>query len=143
MRNMSFRLTVPAVLDQSKRVTRRVGRFWRDALKPGDVFCACEKTQGIKAGQIARLAILRVTSVHLEHLNAIADPASLAYGGDGGRAEAALEGFPGMTGADFVAMFVRHMRCDPDTVVTRIAFTYTNHPVPGAAPLFDAVIRDG
>lgn len=39
MRNMSFALTTPQILNRSKTVTRRAG--W-SFLKPGDIVCAVQ-----------------------------------------------------------------------------------------------------
>ena len=39
-----------------------------------------------------------------------------------GHEEAIREGFPHMTGGQFVEMFCSHMKCLPGTIVTRIEF---------------------
>lgn len=36
--------------------------------------------------------------------------------------EAAREGFPHLTGAEFVALFIRHMRVEPTKIITRLEF---------------------
>lgn len=41
-----------------------------------------------------------------------------------GRREVIREGFPDLTPAEFVAMYCRHNGCTPETVVTRLAFSY-------------------
>ncbi len=46
-----------------------------------------------------------------------------------GSQEAAREGFTGMMGAEFVAMFRGHNGCTSDTDVTRIEFDYTRRQV--------------
>lgn len=112
MRQMSFALTTPQILDRSKTVTRRLGWTF---LKPGDRVQAIEKGQGLKKGEhVRKLAVLRICSVRQEPLNRI-------YADDVLR-----EGFPAMHWSDFVRMFCRsHKGCTPSTVVTRIEFEYT------------------
>jgi len=39
-------------------------------------------------------------------------------------ADCVLEGFPEMTPAEFVAMYCKANKCNPDKVVTRIEFIY-------------------
>lgn len=59
-RNMSFMLTTQQVIDRTKTVTRRLG--WKH-LKPGELFWACEKCQGLgKGGKINRLSLARCIS---------------------------------------------------------------------------------
>jgi len=116
MRNMSFALTTDQIKRQTKTVTRRSG--WR-FLKAGDQLCACVKCMGLKPGeQIERLAVIRVTSVKRERLNAIT------------KADCLAEGFPRMTPGAFVAMFCKHMGGGPAQFVTRIEFTYEKSCVP-------------
>jgi hypothetical protein len=127
MRNISFSLTTPQFIDDSKDVTRRLG--W-EFLKPGDRLMACEKCQGIQKGGLVRLGVIEIISVTREPLHRMtADP---AYG----RAEAIREGFPEMSGREFVGMFTSHMKCLPATVVTRIEFRKIDPTVIGmAAPV--------
>ncbi|MEQ3630721.1 MAG: ASCH domain-containing protein [Sulfitobacter sp.] len=109
-RNMSFFMTQPQIKARTKTVTRRFG--W-SALKPGDVINAVEKGQGLKAGEkINRLCQIRILSVRAEPLNAIT------------QADCILEGFPDFAPDDFVAMLVRHYRCDPAQRCNRIEFEY-------------------
>lgn len=111
-RNISFALTTKQVRERTKDVTRRLK--WLK-LKAGEILYACEKCQGIKPGeQIVRLGQIRVISVRRELLSDCTD------------AEAVREGFPELTGEQFVAMFCAHMKCDPSTVVTRIEYEYIN-----------------
>lgn len=111
-RNMSFYHTQRQIKDRSKTVTRRRG--WSH-LKPGDLFYAIEKGQGLKKGQkVRRLALLRCVGNRAELLGWISVP------------DCAAEGFPGMTPAEFVAMFVRHMGGDSSQEVRRIEFEYVN-----------------
>ena len=115
MRNISFSLTTPQFLDRSKTVTRRLG--WK-FLKAGDVLMGCEKCQGLgKGGKIVKLGKIRVVDVFQQPLNTMLNP---LYGED----EASREGFPGYSGADFVQMFCKHMKCTPETTVSRIEFEY-------------------
>lgn len=109
MRRMSFSLTERQLLDGSKTVTRRLG--WT-ALKPGDTLLAVNKCMGLKKGEKARiLGTIRVKSVRREPLFAASE-----------RHEPALEGFPGMSGQEFVAFFCSSQKCTPMTEVTRIEF---------------------
>lgn len=108
MRNMSFALTTAQFLDGSKDVTRRLG--WRN-LKPGTRFMGVKKAMGLKPGEkIERLGVCEVVSNRAELLDTITPE------------DVVREGFPGMTPAEFVAMFCRHMGCEAGTVVNRIEF---------------------
>ena len=108
MRNMSFALTTDQFLDGTKTVTRRLG--WK-FLKPGDRFRACVKCMGLKKGEkVQVLGECEVVSVRRERLDHITNE------------DTEREGFPGMTAAEFVAMFCRHMGCKPYDEVTRIEF---------------------
>jgi len=113
MKNISFALTTDQVRARTKTVTRRFG-WWN--VKPGDVLMACEKCQGLKPGEpLVRLGRIRVRSVMRERLNEIGDHLN----------DVAKEGFPGMSPADFVAMFCGHMKgVTPDTFINRIEFEY-------------------
>ncbi len=109
-RNISFALTTKQFRDRTKDVTRRLK--WLN-LKAGEILNACEKCQGLKPGeQIVKLGQIRVKSVRREALHDCTD------------AEAVREGFPDLTGEEFIEMFCDHMKCDPSTVVTRIEFEY-------------------
>jgi hypothetical protein len=108
MRNISFALTTKQFLDGSKTVTRRLG--WRD-LRPGDRLMACKKCMGLGRGEkIVRLGVIEVVSVRVEPLSAITD------------ADVVREGFPDLLRLEFVAMFMREMKCSADASVTRIEF---------------------
>ena len=114
MRNISFSLTTAQFKDGSKDITRRLG--W-DFLNVNDHLMACEKCQGIKRGEsIVRLGPIQVISITREPLSRmITDP---KYG----KAEAIREGFPDLTGQQFVEMFCRHMKCQTATRIARIEF---------------------
>lgn len=113
-RNISFALTTRQFRNRTKTVTRRGG--W-EFLEVGDVLMACEKCQGIKKGELVRLGRILVTAKRREHLSQMT---SEPYGS----IEARKEGFPQMTGREFIAMFCEHMNCKPSKVVTRIEFEY-------------------
>ncbi len=116
-RNISFALTTEQIRNRTKTVTRRVG--WK-FLKTGDVLNACVKCMGLRAGeQIQRLGKIRVVNVRQELLARMA-----ALAGDYGKTEARREGFPEMTGEEFVMMFCKHMGGSPSQTVTRIEFEY-------------------
>lgn len=96
-RNMSFALTTEQIRNRTKTVTRRLG--WK-FLKVGDVLNACVKCQGLKPGEkIEQLCQIRVVGVRREPLCYIANEPN----------GTALEGFPELTGAGFVKMFLSHM----------------------------------
>ena len=117
MRYISFALKTRQIKDKTATVTRRDG-WWN--LQPGTILMAAEKCQGLKKGEkIARITPIRVVSVRSERLRAMTD--NPEYGRD----ECRLEGFPGLTPEQFVAMFCRtHKGCTPDRAVNRIEFEY-------------------
>lgn len=112
MRNMSFALTTGQFRGRTKTVTRRVG--WQD-LRPGTVVMGCVKCMGLKPGEtVERLGPIRVLSAWREPLDAITAE------------DVAREGYPGMSPAEFVAMFCGHMGCNPQLMVTRIEYEYVD-----------------
>lgn len=118
-RNISFALTTEQIRNRTKTVTRRLG--WKN-LKKGEILNACVKCMGLKPGEkIERLGQIRVVSVKQEPLVRMMQS---SYG----VAEAAKEGFPEMTGSEFVKMFCEHMRPlhGVATEVTRIEFEYVD-----------------
>lgn len=116
MKNISFFLTQRQIGDQSKTVTRRLG--WR-TLKPGTLLQPVVKGQGLKKGEtVQRIGgPIRIVSVTRERLDEM-------EGGWSGDHEAALEGFPSLNSRQFIDMFCEHNTCEPNTVITRIAFEY-------------------
>lgn len=114
-RNISFALTTKQFLDRSKDVTRRLG--WKN-LKAGDILCGCRKCMGFKPGEkVERLGLIRVVSARREPLTSMwLEP----YG----TREAAREGFPELSGAEFVLMFCKSMGNDESIEVTRIEYEY-------------------
>jgi hypothetical protein len=121
-RLMSVALTEQAVRDRRKTVTRRLG--WR-FLKPGDRLTLCRKVQGRTAGEpLVRLTDVEVVSVRPEPLYMIQLDDR----------EVEREGFPVMTGRQFVEFFCRHMRCQATTEVTRIEWRYLDPPLANLTP---------
>lgn len=110
-RNMSFSLTTEQVRNQTKTVTRRLG-WWN--IKPGEVINACEKCQGLKAGEkvivIGRIRVLNVTHTRLSSITP---------------EDVAREGFPHLAPMQFISLFMTANKgCTPDTTVNRIEFEY-------------------
>lgn len=121
MRNISFMHTTEQVRARTKTVTRRLGWLF---LKPGDLLCAVEKSQGLgKGGRIKRICTIRVVDVRREKLYRMMLEAGY------GPAECALEGFPpphvNSDPREFVKFFcASHKGCMPASMVTRIEFAY-------------------
>ena len=110
MRLMSVSMTEAAVLDRTKTVTRRLG--WR-VLKVGDRVTLCRKVMGrVKGEPLVRICNVEIVGVRRERLGEITSE------------DVALEGFPSWTTAQFVIMFMRAMKCDHLTEVTRIEWRY-------------------
>jgi len=107
MRNISFFLTKQQFLDGTKDVTRRLG--WK-SLKSGDKLMGVEKGQGIKKGELVRFGPIEVISARIEPLYII------------NQEEVRREGFPEISPDQFITMFCKHMKCIPQTAVTRIEF---------------------
>lgn len=115
-RNISFALTTQQFRDRTKFVTRRLR--WLN-LKAGDQLMGCVKCMGLKLGEKPeRLGLILVTNVRRERLDRMATEPRY------GKKEAAAEGFPELTGFEFVKMFCDNMGCVPATEITRIAFEY-------------------
>ena len=109
-RNMSFMLTKEQVYNQTKTVTRRLGWHF---LKSGDEIWACEKCQGLTKGEkITKISPLKIISTSLIHLWNIV------------KIDCKKEGFPDLSPNQFVEMFCKEMKCNPDTLVNRIEFEY-------------------
>lgn len=109
MRRISFSLTERQLMDGTKTVTRRLG--W-EFLRPGDELVAVRKCMGLRKGERQHvLCQIRVKSVRRESLDWAVVPG-----------EAAAEGFPEMTGSEFVLYFAKAMKCGPLRLVTRIEF---------------------
>ena len=111
-RLMSVAYTEPQVRDRSKTVTRRLG--WK-FLKVGDTITLCRKVMGRKKGEpLVRICDVEIVSVERQPLS------DVRLEMDGPR----LEGFPYYSPGAFVEFFCRHMKCTPDTEVTRIEWRY-------------------
>jgi hypothetical protein len=126
MRNISFSLTTPQFLAQSKDVTRRLE--WLN-LKVGERLMGCEKCMGRKAGEpLVRLGPIEAVNVRREPLMRMTqDP---FYGAS----ECRREGFPEMKPWQFVQFFCdSHLGCSPATTITRIEFIYLPF-MPGINP---------
>lgn len=107
-RLMSVAHTADQVVDRSKTVTRRVGWVF---LRVGDLLWLCRKVQGRAPDEpLDRLALVRVTSVRREPLEAITP------------ADVVAEGFPGWSPEQFVEFF--RATIGPVEKVTRIEFKY-------------------
>jgi hypothetical protein len=126
MRNMSFSMTTEAYRAGIKTVTRRLG--W-DFLVVDEIFMGVEKCQGLKKGEhVVRMHPARTISTFWEPLEMI-----IWYPNDG-REECVLEGFPGMTGFEFVDMFMKANCCAADELVNRIVFEHIMPPTPATWP---------
>lgn len=116
MRLISCALTKEQVRARTKTETRRLG--WKH-LKRGELLRVVEKAMGLKKGEpIVTLAIVRVEAAWRERLDEINE------------ASVTREGFAGMSPAEFVAMFCKHMKCEPSTEVKVIRWSYVEEPMP-------------
>lgn len=93
-RRMACSLTVDAVRDRTKTVTRRQTTTWRN-LKPGDRLTLIEKGMGLPKG--ARQVVLAEVEVVSNEIVDLDD--------DMNEAECAAEGFPHLSPAEFVDMW--------------------------------------
>lgn len=109
-RNISFAMTIEAVKNKTKTVTRRV--TWKN-VTVGLVLCGVEKAMGLRRGEsIKRLGLIKVISLSQEPLNSIT------------KEECVKEGFPDMEPAEFVDLICKAYKCAPDQIVNRIEFEY-------------------
>lgn len=93
-RRMSCAITIDAVRDRTKTVTRRHVDTWT-TLKPGDQLTLIEKGMGLpKGARQVVLAQVEVVDVRVEPLFAMTD------------ADCAAEGFPDYTADDFISMWL-------------------------------------
>jgi hypothetical protein len=119
MRHMSFALTTPQMLARTKTVTRRTR--WLD-VKLGTLLQAIEKGQGLKKGEkVRKLGVIRVIGVRREPLRLLGQP---VYGDR----EAVLEGFPDLSGPQFLRRFLQHSGLARENLVTRIEFEHVDAP---------------
>lgn len=125
-RNISFALTTPQFIAQTKTVTRRMG--WLRS-KPGDLLCGVKKAMGLRPGeQIERLGMIRLVDVRREPLRRMLD--DLDYGFDETIREGFPDGHPLHWPSEFVRFFCEsHKGCTPDSIITRLRYAYV-HPTP-------------
>jgi hypothetical protein len=122
MRNISFALTTSQILAGTKDVTRRM---WWQFLKVGDLLRPVRKCMGLRPGEKVELlrAPIRVIEVRREPLCRMIDEPE--YGHDEVRREGFAASERYAEPSAWVSMFcATHIGCTPDTVVTRIEFTY-------------------
>lgn len=101
-RLMACSLTVDAVRDRSKTVTRRDPATWTRT-KPGDRLVLVEKAQGIpKGGHVVRLAEVQIVDSCVEMLSAIWSPGECTNEGFPEWDYEALDGDPDQ----FIAMWL-------------------------------------
>lgn len=99
-----------------KEITNHVRRtFGHRDLQSGALMKAAVRIQG-DLGVTTR--VIRVVSVRREALS------KMEHDPDYGRREAELEGWPQLSGAEFVSCFCKKFKVVPATPVTRIEFTY-------------------
>ena len=134
-RLMSVAMTVDAVRERRKTVTRRKG-WWLDKngrriLKPGDRLTLCEKVQGRKPGEpLVRLAEVEVVDVRREELSAVAGPYATGVDGRTTWPEVEAEGFPGMHPTEFMQRFFDPQGIGVMDEVTRIKWSYLDYAAP-------------
>ena len=110
MRNMSFALTTAQFKARTKDVTRRLG--WK-FLKDGDYVRGVVKCQGLKPGEkIQPLGVIRILSVRRERLDSIT------------KDDVRREGFEKLGCKGFIFMFCKHMKVNPNRIITRIEYCY-------------------
>ena len=84
-------------------------------MKPGDRVRAVEKAQGIKRGEkMVPLGVIEIVSNTKVVLNTI------------DRAECVREGFSNLAPHEFVSMFCKCMKVEPDKIVNRIEFRHVD-----------------
>ena len=112
MRNMSFSMTWPAILDRTKTVTRRRPDTWRN-LKEGDRLQSIQKGMGLKKGEtVERGPVIEVVSIRVEQLDSITV------------ADVRREGFKCDSRYWFLAMMHRELGLCSVADIRRIEFRY-------------------
>lgn len=129
-RLMSVAYTEEQVRDRTKDVTRRKG-WWldkngRQLVKPGDRLTLCRKVMGRKPGEpLERITEVEVVDVRREYLRRLTEETPEGMPTEYALSEVAREGFPGMSGEDFVQrFFIDAQGIYPDEQVTRIEYRY-------------------
>ena len=109
-RYMSFSFMIDLIKGKTKTVTRRLGWWF---LRPGDELIAVEQSMWLKKGQKpVKVCKIRVTSTGPEPFHEITFD------------DVTLEGYVEMNTDEFVKLYCEMNKCDPDTMVNRIEFTY-------------------
>jgi hypothetical protein len=110
MRLMSFALTESTFIAGTKDVTRRLGWLHAEA---DDRVCGVRKTMGLQEGEaVERWRVIEFVNVRREPLSAVDDR------------EAAREGFPNLTAAQFIEFFITEQGGTPATILTRLEFVH-------------------
>jgi hypothetical protein len=125
-RLMSVALTEQAVRERRKSVTRRLGWAF---LKPGDKLTLARKVMGRRRKDgtvepLVRIAEVEVVSVRQEKLKDITDEDIVREGVDPDLFDAVYADTGQPPRSQWVDWFCEHMRCDPDTLVTRVEWKY-------------------
>ncbi len=131
-RRMSCSMTIDAVKERRKTVTRRHVDTWKN-LKPGDHLVLIEKGMGLpKGAKQVVLAEVEVVSVELEPLWHLTDDEEY------GHEECAAEGFPTMEPAEFCSFWMESHGYRPRSqneamgvVCRRIEWRYLDEAVTG------------
>ena len=120
MRNISVAITTDQIRNQTKTVTRRKG--W-DHVKVGDILQPVSKTMGLKKGEKPEPIgpPIKVIASERQPLTRMTD--EVGWGDE----EATKEGYPEMSGAEFVEHYLENTETAPDGTVRRIEFEYTEN----------------
>lgn len=114
-RRMSCSMTVDAVKERRKTVTRRHVDTWKN-LKPGDRLTLIEKGMGLRKGEHqVVLAEVEIVDVMVEPLWRITER------DDGGWEECSLEGFPTMEPSEFAVFWMEGHGYRPRTQTEAMA----------------------
>ena len=121
-RLMSVALTEPQVRDQSKTVTRRLGRKF---LKQGDIVTLVRKSMGLRKGEkVVRICDVEVVRVRREPVWCITDEDIVREAVPWDRFDELWADTNQATHGAWVRWFCRQMKCTPCTEVTRIEWRY-------------------
>ncbi len=121
MRRMSFSMTIDAVRERRKTVTRRRESTWK-SLKVADRLLAVDRVMGFKKGESSEiLATIEVVDVRVEPLSEITEADVAAEG-----LHAMWADFPDLGREHFVKAFCDAMGGAPDQLVRRIEFRYVD-----------------
>lgn len=107
LRRLSCALTMDAVLDRTKTVTRRLRRPM--GLEVGSLALLVDKQRVKNALQLAPVQITSISHEILEEITAD---------------EVKLEGFPSWKPERFIAMFQKAMKCERDREICRLEWRY-------------------